>query len=46
MMKRSDELNESLGPLFSWLFKEPNPIGVNTMLMMLVYLQLWLVSLL
>jgi len=35
MMKRNDALNKKLGPLFSWLFQEPNPIGVNTMLMML-----------
>jgi len=32
---RNDELNTKLGPLFSWLFSEPNPIGLNTMLMML-----------
>lgn len=32
---RNDALNDSLGPLFSWLFKEPNPIGLNTMLMQL-----------
>merc|ERR1711865_1316128 len=31
---RNDELNTKLGPLFSWLFSEPNPIGLNTMLMM------------
>lgn len=35
MTQRNDALNEKLGPLYSWLFKEPNPIGVNTMLMML-----------
>jgi 4-hydroxy-tetrahydrodipicolinate synthase len=35
MTKRNDALNEKLGPLYSWLFTEPNPIGVNTMLMML-----------
>jgi len=33
--ERNDALNDSLNPLFSWLFKEPNPIGVNTMLMQL-----------
>eukprot|EP00929_Paragymnodinium_shiwhaense_P100230 TRINITY_DN62405_c0_g1_i2.p2 TRINITY_DN62405_c0_g1~~TRINITY_DN62405_c0_g1_i2.p2 ORF type:complete len:326 (-),score=93.39 TRINITY_DN62405_c0_g1_i2:168-1145(-) len=35
--KRNDELNNKLGPLYSWLFPatEPNPIGVNTMMMML-----------
>lgn len=33
--ERNDELNNSLNPLFSWLFKEPNPIGVNTLLMQL-----------
>jgi len=32
---RDDALNDSLGPLFAWLFKEPNPIGVNTMLIQL-----------
>jgi len=36
MMKdRNDEINEKLKPLYTWLFTEPNPIGVNTMLMML-----------
>jgi 4-hydroxy-tetrahydrodipicolinate synthase len=30
-----DALNAKLEPLFKWLFAEPNPIGVNTMLMML-----------
>eukprot|EP00928_Gymnodinium_smaydae_P065730 TRINITY_DN48828_c0_g1_i1.p1 TRINITY_DN48828_c0_g1~~TRINITY_DN48828_c0_g1_i1.p1 ORF type:complete len:330 (-),score=77.46 TRINITY_DN48828_c0_g1_i1:179-1168(-) len=30
-----EELNKKLGPLYTWLFTEPNPIGVNTMLMML-----------
>merc|ERR1719191_1557337 len=33
--KDNDALNEKLNPLYSWLFAEPNPIGVNTMLMML-----------
>merc|ERR1711920_794226 len=33
--KRNDELDGKLQPLFKWLFLEPNPIGVNTMLMML-----------
>lgn len=33
--KRNDELNSKLAPLYSWLFTEPNPIGVNTMMMML-----------
>lgn len=32
---REDALNDSLGALFAWLFKEPNPIGLNTMLMQL-----------
>jgi len=32
---RNDALNDSLKPLFSWLFKEPNPIAVNTLLMQL-----------
>jgi len=35
MNERNDELNEKLGPMFKWLFTEPNPIGVNTMLMQL-----------
>jgi len=36
MMKEKDEaLNEKLAPLYTWLFTEPNPIGINTMLMML-----------
>jgi 4-hydroxy-tetrahydrodipicolinate synthase len=35
MTERNDEINEKLGPLYKWLFAEPNPIGVNTMLMML-----------
>ena len=33
--ERNDALNDSLNPLFDWLFTEPNPIGVNTMLMQL-----------
>merc|ERR1712032_546088 len=33
--ERNDELDRKLQPLFRWLFVEPNPIGVNTMLMML-----------
>merc|ERR1719272_499911 len=35
MTERDDKLNEKLKPLYTWLFAEPNPIGVNTMLMML-----------
>eukprot|EP00658_Telonema_sp_P-2_P056730 TRINITY_DN4517_c0_g1_i7.p3 TRINITY_DN4517_c0_g1~~TRINITY_DN4517_c0_g1_i7.p3 ORF type:complete len:132 (-),score=30.14 TRINITY_DN4517_c0_g1_i7:433-828(-) len=35
MEEPNQELNDKLGPLFGWLFKEPNPIGLNTMLMML-----------
>jgi 4-hydroxy-tetrahydrodipicolinate synthase len=36
MMAEPDPaVNESLGPLYTWLFTEPNPIGVNTMLQML-----------
>jgi len=35
MRERDDATNEMLAPLFTWLFTEPNPIGVNTMLMML-----------
>jgi len=32
---RNDDLNKKLEPLYTWLFTEPNPIGVNTMMMML-----------
>lgn len=32
---RNDELDTKLQPLYKWLFTEPNPIGVNTMLMQL-----------
>lgn len=32
---QNDALSDSLRPLFKWLFAEPNPIGVNTMLMQL-----------
>jgi len=35
MKERDDETNAKLGDLYGWLFAEPNPIGVNTMLMML-----------
>jgi len=36
LMREPDaELNEKLGVLYKWLFTECNPIGVNTMLMML-----------
>jgi len=31
----ADKLNEQCQALYKWLFTEPNPIGVNTMLMML-----------
>ena len=27
-------LNDRLQPLIAWLFKEPNPIAINTLLMM------------
>eukprot|EP00439_Symbiodinium_sp_Y106_P044548 s923_g5.t1 len=30
-----DALDAKLQPLYKWLFTDPNPIGVNTMLMML-----------
>jgi len=34
MMKEPHpEINEKLGPLYKWLFTEPNPIGINTLLM-------------
>merc|ERR1719506_3015184 len=33
--KPNDELNDKLKPLYKWLFTEPNPIGLNTMMMML-----------
>jgi len=35
MTAQDDELNAKLGPLYKWLFADPNPIGVNTMMMML-----------
>ena len=31
---QAHQLNESLQPLFNWLFCEPNPIAINTALMM------------
>ena len=34
MDKPNDGLNESVQPLMSWLFCEPNPIAINTALMM------------
>ncbi|NMM42410.1 4-hydroxy-tetrahydrodipicolinate synthase [Pseudoalteromonas arctica] len=34
MDSKSDALNASLQPLISWLFCEPNPIAINTALMM------------
>ncbi|KTF16741.1 4-hydroxy-tetrahydrodipicolinate synthase [Pseudoalteromonas sp. H105] len=34
MDTKSDELNTTLQPLISWLFCEPNPIAINTALMM------------
>lgn len=33
--ERNDALDDQLQPLYKWLFAEPNPIGVNTMLMQL-----------
>lgn len=35
MTEKNDALNAKLGPLFTWLFTEPNPIGVNTLMMQL-----------
>jgi 4-hydroxy-tetrahydrodipicolinate synthase len=35
MKERDDATNAKLAALYTWLFTEPNPIGVNTMLMML-----------
>lgn len=32
---RDDKLDEKLQPLYKWLFTEPNPIGINTLLMQL-----------
>eukprot|EP00419_Tripos_fusus_P002601 CAMPEP_0172678798 /NCGR_PEP_ID=MMETSP1074-20121228/15639_1 /TAXON_ID=2916 /ORGANISM="Ceratium fusus, Strain PA161109" /LENGTH=328 /DNA_ID=CAMNT_0013496889 /DNA_START=52 /DNA_END=1038 /DNA_ORIENTATION=- len=32
--ERNDALDTTLQPLYKWLFTEPNPIGVNTLLMM------------
>ena len=34
MDTKNDELNSSLQPLMNWLFCEPNPIAINTALMM------------
>ncbi len=34
MDKKETALNDSLQPLISWLFCEPNPIGINTAMMM------------
>lgn len=34
MDTKNDELNSSLQPLMKWLFCEPNPIAINTALMM------------
>ncbi len=34
MTEQNADLNHSLQPLFTWLFEEPNPIAVNTALMM------------
>eukprot|EP00416_Gambierdiscus_australes_P032062 CAMPEP_0171091110 /NCGR_PEP_ID=MMETSP0766_2-20121228/32239_1 /TAXON_ID=439317 /ORGANISM="Gambierdiscus australes, Strain CAWD 149" /LENGTH=328 /DNA_ID=CAMNT_0011549171 /DNA_START=53 /DNA_END=1039 /DNA_ORIENTATION=- len=33
--ERDDALDAKLQPLYKWLFTEPNPIGVNTLLMQL-----------
>lgn len=35
MDARDDELNEAVQPLVSWMFREPNPTGLNTMLSMM-----------
>jgi 4-hydroxy-tetrahydrodipicolinate synthase len=32
---KADQLDAKIQPLYKWLFTDPNPIGVNTMLMML-----------
>jgi len=34
MDSKNDELNNSLQPLMNWLFCEPNPIAINTAMMM------------
>ena len=34
MDTKNDELNTSLQPLMNWLFCEPNPIAINTAMMM------------
>ena len=31
---QQSDLNESLQPLFKWLFEQPNPIAINTALAM------------
>lgn len=36
---RNDELDQKMAPLFKWLFTEPNPIGVNTLLAQLDVVQ-------
>merc|ERR1719337_729267 len=35
MTEKDDAANAKLKPIFGWLFEEPNPIGVNTLLMQL-----------
>ena len=35
METRDDELNASVQPLIAWMFREPNPTGLNTMLSMM-----------
>merc|ERR1719263_203808 len=37
MTEKDDALNAKLKKIFGWLFEEPNPIGVNTLLMQLGY---------
>merc|ERR1719336_1283802 len=39
MTTQDDELDKKLQPLYKWLFTDPNPIGVNTMLMQLDVVQ-------
>ena len=32
---QNDELNNELQPLIAWIFQQPNPIGINTLMAML-----------
>ena len=32
---QDNDLNDELQPLISWIFQQPNPIGINTLMAML-----------